>query len=236
MPLPLALIPLIAGGAQSIIGAIGQGKANKQLNRLFKQRQAYQTPQEIFDIVNMTANNAQTGLGAETLDYLTGQADRGLSSSLDAATRLGADPNQLSGLLDSYFQDIFKIGNENELAKMKKFDSLISANQLLAQNKDAEWASRENILKDQMQATGAKAAAGLQNVQSGVNLGLNALTALGMPKYPTSNAAAPVVDTTVSYNNPLGGTAPVGTSGGIGAGVGGNSGTSLSDLLKQLLG
>lgn len=172
---------IVAGGAGLLQGAIGIGqtsKANRRLNKLFKQRRAFETPAEIFEILQMTQNNAQTGFGAETLDYLTDQADRGLSSSLGAATRIGADPNQLSGILDGYFQDIFKIGSQNELERMKKFDALINATQLVAANSEAEWASQENILKDQMQAASGTLAAGQQNLQSGINLGVNALTTL----------------------------------------------------------
>lgn len=184
---PLSIAAAVGGLIQGGIGAVQQGKNNRNLRRLFRQREAFQTPEEIFDIVNMTANNAQTGLGAETTNYLTGQADRGLTASLDAATRLGADPNQIGGVLDSYFQDIFSIGNENELAKMRKFDSLMSATQLLAQNKEAEWASQQEILKDQMAMYGQRAQAGAQNLNNGLNLALSGAASALTPTYPLTN-------------------------------------------------
>lgn len=192
-----AIAGAIVGTVQAVAGLIQQGKANRKADRLFKQRKAFQTPAEIFDILQMSQNNAQTGLGAETTNYLTGQADRGLSSSLNTAAMLGADPNQLGGTLDSYFQDIFKIGNENELAKMKKFDNLLNATQLVAQNNEAEQISEDNLLKDQLQATGASKAAGVQNTQSGLNLVMNSIAT---PKYPTQDKTVPQ---TTSGNTPL---------------------------------
>lgn len=166
------IIPIIAavgGIIQGISGASQAKKARDNQAQLFSQRKAYQTPQEIFDILNMSRNNAQTGYSPDTLSYLTSQADIGLGSSLGTAERLGADPNQLGGIVDNYFQDIFRIGNENELLKLKKFDSLINATNLVASNSDAEYASRENILKDQLQTQAANLQAGRENIQSGIN-------------------------------------------------------------------
>lgn len=168
-----------AVGLVQAIGGLGKEKRlERKANKLFSQRKAFETPKEIFDILQMTQNDAQTGLSSETQNYLTGQADRGLASTLDAATLLGADPNQLSSTLDSYFQDIFKIGNENELAKMKKFDNLINATSLVAQNEEAEQISRDNLIKDQLQGVAADRQAATQGVQSGLNLALNGIVGL----------------------------------------------------------
>jgi len=172
----VSALNLLVGGAQALIGGGQVKRANEEMGRLFKQRKAYQTPEEIMQIVQMQQNNAQTGFGAETTEYLTTGANRGLAAGLGTAKMLGADPNALGGILDGYFQDIFKIGGENELLKMKKFDGLIDATKLLAQHKDAEWQSEENLIKDQLQAASAKAGAGQLNLQSGINLGLNALS------------------------------------------------------------
>jgi len=168
-------IGAVAGLAQTLIESGKAKKANKELDSLFKKRRAYKTPAEVFDILNLTTSNAAQGYSDETMNYLTGQAGAGLSAGLGAATRLGADPNQLSGLLDSYYQDIFKIGNENELVKMKKFDSLTNAMQLVAQNKDAEWQSQENLIKDQMQSVAARLGKAEQGINSGLNFGIQGL-------------------------------------------------------------
>lgn len=171
-------IGALAGGIQALIGAGQAKRANRNLKRLFSQRKAYSTPSEIFEILELTQSNASQGFSDETMQFLEGGASRGLASTLGAATRLGADPNQISGVLDSYFQDIFRIGTENELVKMKKFDDFTNALKLVSDSRSAEWASEDNLIKDQMQAEAQKVGAGQANVQSGLNLALGAGVAL----------------------------------------------------------
>lgn len=178
LPVVAAAIGGLTGTIQSLIGSGQIKRGNRELNRLFSQRQAYQTPQEIFDILNLTQFNAAQGFSDETMSYLTNEAGAGLASSLGAATKLGADPNNLSALVDNYYKDIFKIGGENELQKLKKFDSLTNAIQLVAQGKDAEWQSEENILKDRMQAAASKVAGGQANLQSGLNATISSMASL----------------------------------------------------------
>ncbi len=180
MPLPLiaAGVGAAIGGIQALIGGGQAKRANRDLKRLFSQRSAYQTPSEIFEILNMQQFNAQQGYSDQTMSFLEGQAGAGLSAGLGTAQRLGADPNQLGGIIDNYYQDIFKVGAESDLVKMKKFDSLTSALQLVAQNKEAEWQSQENLIKDQMAAAAQRLGAGQQNIQSGINTGLGALSSL----------------------------------------------------------
>lgn len=176
MPVTAALIGVGGGLLQAIFGAGQQKKANKQLKKLFAQRTPFQTPKEVFDVLNSTQYNAQSGYGAQTMDYLTNQADRGLASSTGTALRLGADPNVIAGLDDQYLQDIMKIGSNNSLLQLQNFDKFLNAKQLVAANKEAEWQSKEDILKDQMAMYGLKAQAGSTNVNSGFNLALTGLT------------------------------------------------------------
>lgn len=174
----------VIGGGQGLIGAIGAENANSNLKSLSRQRKPYKTPKEIFDIVNLTAQNASMGYTDETMAYLTGRAGEGLASTVGTAERLGADPNQLSALLGTYYNDIFRVGAESDLVKMKKFDQFTNAINMLAQSKDAEWASADNIIKDQMQAEATKVAAGQKNIQSGLNFGIQSLVNLaGLDMY-----------------------------------------------------
>lgn len=169
MPVTAGIIGAGAGLIQTAIGAIGQGKANKKLKKLFKQRTSYETPQDIFDVLNSTQNRAQSGYDSQTLDYLTNSADRGFATQTGTALRLGADPNTISGLDDKYLQDIMRIGSDNATLQLQNFDKFLNAKTLVAENKTAEWQSREDLLKDQIQAVAGQAAAGAQNVNSGIN-------------------------------------------------------------------
>lgn len=166
----------ILGGAQTLIGLGEKIIGNAKLKKLFKQRKAYETPSEIFDILNSTEFRAQSGFDPETLGFLTNKAERGFATSIGAAERLGADPNILSGLNDEYMQDIMKIGSDNAMLQLQNFDKFLSAKQLVADNKTAEWQSKENLIKDQMQAAGMEGAAGTQDLSSGLNLALSSLT------------------------------------------------------------
>lgn len=170
MPVTASVIGAGAGLIQTVIGAIGQGKANKKLKKLFKQRSEFQTPQEVFDILNSTQYNAQSGYDPQTLDFLTNSADRSFATQTGTALRLGADPNMVAGLDDRYLQDIMRIGSDNATLQLQNFDKFLNAKQLVATNKEAEWQSKENLIKDQMQAITGQAAAGAQNVNSGFNL------------------------------------------------------------------
>ena len=202
MPLPLiaAGVGAVTGGIQALVNAGKEKRANRELKRLFSQRKSFETPEEIFEILNMQQFNAAQGFSDQTTDYLTGQAGAGLASGLGTATRLGADPNQLSGIIDNYYQDIFKVGAESELVKMKKFDSLTSALKLVSENKEAEWQSQDNLIKDQMQAVAGRVQAANQGQQSGLNLALSSLSALAtnnLYKTPTQNTSQ-----IVASNNP----------------------------------
>lgn len=178
LPLIAAGVGAAVGGVQALVNAGKERRANRELKNLFSQRRQFQTPEEIFEILNMQQFNAQQGFSDQTTEYLTGQAGAGLSAGLGTAARLGADPNQLGGLIDNYYQDIFKIGSESELVKMKKFDSLTTALNLVAENKAAEQVSADNLIKDQMQAVASRVGAANAGQQSGLNLALSSIGAL----------------------------------------------------------
>lgn len=208
----MAVAELITGGiglAQTLINAGKEKRANKELKRLFSQRKSFETPSEIFDILNLSQFNAAQGFSDQTTSYLTGEAGAGLAGSLGTATRLGADPNALSGTIDQYYKDIFKIGAESDLVKMKKFDSFTNALGLVAQNKEAEWQSEENLIKDQMAAVASRVQAANTGQQSGLNLALGSLAALASnnlykTKQPNSKEImASMVPATVPAGRPL---------------------------------
>lgn len=167
--------PVSAGiaGVQAIAGTIQTISASNKIKKLLAQRTAYKTPEEYFDILNATQSMAQNGYDPVTLDYLTNQNDRSLSSSLSAATRLGADPNQLSALFDQSVQNIFKIGAENAQLNMKNFSRYLDAMDVIGQNKAAEWSSEQDIIKDKLQAASAEKAAGIQNIGSAANAAIS---------------------------------------------------------------
>lgn len=200
-PIIAAGLGALVGGIQSLIGGGQAKRANKELKRLFSQRKSYSTPSEVFDILNLSQFNAQQGFSDDTMSFLEGQAGAGLSAGLGTASKLGADPNQLSGIIDNYYKDIFKVGAESDLVKMKKFDSFSNALNMVAENKTAEWQSEENLIKDQMQAQAQILGAGQQNIQSGLNATLGSISALltgGLYNTKKPNAKEIIASTTAA--------------------------------------
>jgi hypothetical protein len=176
------------GVLQAGVGAYQAISGNRRLKRLMNQREVYKMPDEVYDAFNLATNNAQTGYSADTMKYLTGQTDRALSSSLGALERMGGDPNDIMNIFDASMQNIMKIGAENDQVQFQKLNSVFAGLQGIAQGKDAEYASREALLKDKMAMEAQKVQAGMQNLQSGLNLGMNALSNMeSMDLYKQAN-------------------------------------------------
>lgn len=162
----------ISGGMAAVQGALGIVQtiaADAKLKRLRAKRTAYKTPEEYYEIMQAAQSMAQSGFDPFTLNFLTNQTDRAFSSSVGAATRLGANPNDLSMLLDNKMQGVMKIGAENHRLNMENFSRFLSAKDVIGQNKAAEWKSQQDMIKDDMQAAAADKAAGIQNIGSAAN-------------------------------------------------------------------
>lgn len=170
-------VGLITSGLQTAFGVIQTISADAKLKKLLAQRTAYKTPEEYFDILNATQNRAQQGFDAFTLNYLTSEAEKGLSDTLGSATRLGANPNELSNYFENFSRNIMRIGAENQRLNMENFTRYLSALDVIGQNKAAEWKSQQDIIKDKIQAAAADKAAGFQNIGSGLNAGVSAYSA-----------------------------------------------------------
>lgn len=170
-------VSLGLGILQTGIGIVdtisNKAKQKKYLNQL----KAYKTPQEVFDIFNMAQNNASQGYDATTLNFLTNQIDQTFSSSLGTATRLGADPNDLSSIFQQKINSIMKVGSDNHLLNMQNFDAVIKAAGAVAENKAAEYKSQQDITKNKLQATGVNLATATGNISGGLNTILSTLTA-----------------------------------------------------------
>lgn len=171
-PLSLGL-----GALQTGIGIIGGIGAKKRQRKLLAQRKSYQTPQEIFDILNATESNASQGYDPTTLSYLTNQTDQAFSSSLSDSLRLGADPNNLSAAFGQKVNAIMKIGADSHAENMANFSAYLNALGTGADNKAAEQKSKEDILKDKLQAEGVNLQNSSANISGGLNTILSSLSA-----------------------------------------------------------
>lgn len=169
------LITGALGAAQTIAGLIGGIGANNKIKDVIAQRKAYQTPEEIFQILNATQSAAQGD--SATRDFQTGQIDRAFSGAIGTAELLGGDPNSLSALFDARVNNLLKVGEQFHASNMESFGNYLKALNTVADNKAAEQISQDNLLKDQIQALAQQKQDATKNVGSGVNAITGALAA-----------------------------------------------------------
>ena len=185
-----------AAGLQAVMGIIQSISSNARMKKLMGQRVPYQTPQEIFKLMNATKSLASQGFDPKTFDFLNNQVDRGMSASIGAATRLGADPNTLSMIFDQAIQSKMKIGAENHAKNLENLNKYFGALETVAANKAAEQKSKDDLLKDQIQSAAGNVNQGVQNIGNAFNTFLSAYTSGrimdlykpnpgGLPKLPS---------------------------------------------------
>lgn len=170
-------LPFVGAGLgvlQTGIGIIQGIGAKKRINGLLDQEKPFQTSQQVYDIVNASLNNAQGD--TITRNYETNAVDQNLSDSVNAATKLGADPNVLSSLFQNSINGIMKVGQQFHESNTAAFSNVLNAFKLLSDNKDAEYASQQGIIKDKLAAAGANLQTGTANVSGGLNTILSSLS------------------------------------------------------------
>lgn len=155
------------GIVQTGVGLIEGGAARKRQRGLLAQRQTFQTPDEIGKILNLTLNQA----GGDTIsrNYSQNGLDNAFSSYFGTAERLGANANDLSSGFQQYMQGQFKIGDQFHQSNTEQFSKVLSAYGLVAQNKEAEYVSKQDLLKDRLSAEGLNLQSAAGNIQGGLN-------------------------------------------------------------------
>lgn len=176
----MALDPVTTGLAAvqaglGIYQAISGGIKSK---RLMQQRRAYQTPDEIFKMLNLSLS--QAGGDTATRDFMTGQVDRNFSQGAGILSRYGDAgdvANDLSFMFNQKMNQIMKVGQEFHASNMEAFSKVLGAYNIVADNAAAEWRSKEDILKDKLQAAAADKAQGIQNIANAANTFIGAQSA-----------------------------------------------------------
>lgn len=171
-------IAAIAAGAQGLMGLYQTIKGMSDAKKIRRLRKAYETPDEIAKILNLTQSNIGN---TQTRDFQTGQNDLSFGQMLGSATRLGSNPNDLSALFSAKVNNIMKVGQEFHLDNMKNFSAVIDAFKLVSENKAAEFRSQQDLLKDDAQQAAAEKAAGIQNIFGAANaaIGISASNKMG---------------------------------------------------------
>lgn len=130
-------IGLIAGGAE-FFDSLSKEKADKK--SLSEMRMPfYQIQNEYYQNQAGAAELAGQGTPTAELNYLTDQAGRGLGSTIEAVNRAGGGINDVSKLLDSYNQQIGKIGAESAAQHVENIKYFHKMNSELAGQKTMQW-------------------------------------------------------------------------------------------------
>ncbi len=183
----------VAGAVISVgAGVIKGAQAKKAQKNAMARRTPYKTPQELIEATNAAKAMATTGFSPETLNYYTNQNDRAFNSSLQATQQLGGDANQAAALFDQKFQNIYKIGQENTLLNLNNWSKFLDSQKYLAGSMDAEWASREGMIKDQQAAAQQNRLEATAQISNGINTGIAAYSNYKVGQLYTTPANANV--------------------------------------------
>ena len=171
----VAIGAAVVGVTGIVVGAVQTGKANKRIKGALNNRKTYQTPDEIYKLLNSAENKSQGD--TITRDYNTNQLDMSFADALGTAETLGAGPNQLSALFGQKVNGMLQVGEQFHRTNMEAWGNYAKALAVVGENKAAEWQSEDNKWKDYMQALSKQKEAGQQTTMAGIN---NLIGAAGM--------------------------------------------------------
>lgn len=173
---PLTMASLVMGGLQTVSGIIGSIGAKGRQRKLLSQLQAYQTPEEVYQVLNATQQKASQGLDDQTLKMIDDRNNSAFASSLDVMRRIGGDPNAMSFIFGKRLEANTELGAMDSQQKLKNFSMYVDALGNLAANKAAEQKSRQDIIKDKLAAEGLNLNTANQNISGGINTAISALS------------------------------------------------------------
>lgn len=157
------------GAGTQIVSGIKQTKAGNKLAANNK-RPDYIIPDEYKDNVELNASQAMNGLDGDSMNYYTNQANRGLSSGIDAILQAGGNVNTIEGLYDRFDDGNLRTAAQNAQLKTQHIASLIDANKEMAGQKTQAWTLNEyEPYKDTAQLASQQKAAGAANLKNGLS-------------------------------------------------------------------
>ena len=161
---------IVVGVASIGYGAYSKGRANKKTKDALKNRKAFQTPDEVYQMLNALENRSQGD--TITRDYQTQQIDNTFAQQLGVAELLGADPNDLSGMFQQKMNGILQVGQQFHASNMEAFGKYLGGLDMLAQNKAAEWGWEDNRAKDLLASLNKQKEDANKTINSGINMGM----------------------------------------------------------------
>lgn len=175
---PLAIGEAALGAVQTGIGIVKSIGSKKRINKLIGQIDPYSTPDAFYQGLNLTESRAQGD--TITRQFQQDQLDNAFAGYLGAATNLGADPNQLSAAFGQKIQGLMQVGEQFHQSNTQAFSAMLAGYNALAENKTAEQVSKNDIIKNRIQAENANFKTANDNIGNGLNTLLASLSANGM--------------------------------------------------------
>lgn len=181
MPLPalVAAAPAIIGAAKGGLDIITGGSKYEKLKA---EMDALATPfykiqSEYTQNRDIAANRASRGMGAEQLDYLTNENQRGLGAGISALTQGGGGVNDLAKILDVYARTAERTAADDAALQTQNIAQFFAANKDLAgqktiqwhENEYQPWANKQSLLAEQMNIAKKKKEEGFNSLLSGIS-------------------------------------------------------------------
>lgn len=175
---PAEAVQLGVGALQTGIGIVQSLTGKKKVNSLLAQQAAdpFQIPGQIQDILNVNEFNSQGD--TVTRNYETGAMDNAFAGTIGSEQRYSTgNANDYAAAFSQKMANTFQIGEQFHKSNMEAFAGLTAALQTSADYKTAAWQSRQDLIKNRIQAAQTTANTGTANVSGGVSGILGAITA-----------------------------------------------------------
>lgn len=168
----------VAGLVTTAINAISAGATRRRQMKLLNQRKAFKTPSEIYDILRASQYNASNGISQSTLDFLSNKLGERTASSIEAIRSMGGDKNLISSIFQSGAQESEGIAQMDIAESYKKYNTYLDALKDMAANKAAVQKSKDDLIKDKLQAERLNLTNENKAISGGLNMVNTALTTL----------------------------------------------------------
>lgn len=169
----------IVKGVADFFGAKSEeAKAREELSRL--KTPFYKIQDEFIQNRNIAASQAAGGLGDETKNYYTTEAQRGLGTAFNSVNMAGGGPNDAGRLLDIYSRNINRVAAADADAKVQNIQRFFEANKDLAGQKTTQWTLNEyRPYERKLKEITERIGAAKTNQNTGLNTAIGSVGATG---------------------------------------------------------
>ncbi len=138
---------------------------------------AYKVQNEYLENKNLALQNAGQGYTSAAKDYLTTEAERGLSTGIGAISSSGGSPNDIAKLYSGYLRSIDQTAAQDSQIQLGNIQRLMDANKEIAGQKTIGWSlnedrpyqTRRKELRQDQQIADSNMWEGLEGVVGGIS-------------------------------------------------------------------